>query len=335
MVAELKYCLSTGSLRAIERSIFDEQFRFPKAVEGQQRKKRRIYPCSISKLNRGVLPKAIRFQRMVAICPTLTTINALPLWEVINGDGLYDPEEFAARLSPEVKDLFFERSGGKRREVRNFDFDSDEYNELAIKPLERIGTLDAFTILAGITRMQAKYWGNFGLYSFFSAKAVLMRLVAFSPIYEMREQFVNYFRTFFVVPDSLPFDDPKVTFDLDEFEKAASELRRLLEAMGRLGLVGPKFADQLRLAFWFREDSHNIETIRAIEDIVRTVNCSHEHVLVHSPHPLYRLLKRIRHRSTLSGRPIELPRARQPPGPFRIANALEETSCTGRRFIAV
>jgi len=325
MVAEMMYQFSTKSLRAIERIIFGNQFKYLKNEAGEHKKKRLIYPCAVSKLNRGVLPKERRFQKMVACCPTLATLRGLPLWKVLEGYGSYLPDELARKMSREVHNIFFDPENEKPKEVNQFCFADDRFYELAIVPLERIGNIEAFTILAAIASCESVFYADFGEGSTFSfAKKVLLRLIAFPPIFEIRQPLCRYLHKFFAGPVKNPIYIPDVPLTLSEFEEAASELRRFLEAMGRLGLVKSTFSDQLELAYWFREDSYNMDTIREIEDVYETAYRFREPVLVDPPHPLYRLLRRIRHRSVRSGLPIKFPIARYPSVPFRIANALEE-----------
>ena len=341
LIAELQYHLGIESLRALERKIDGDKFRLPppqnawtKSDQSANIRRRTTYPCLLSKYKRGKsLPSAERIERMIQLCPELARVAQLPLWPILDSPRAGNLVFFViyhamARLPKEI--WSFATPG---QLVPN-GFPTRALEEMTLKPLEKIRSVDAFSALLGLFKKMSVSYSDkkkIGISYRFrddenllrvadAAMSIFRHLVAFPPFYPVRNQLQTY-----LVQDFFPSDEAidGTMMAIADLDKVTTETRKLIELVGALGLIGSSFADQITLAYWFHKDGHGEDTIRAIDSLYRESRWTRG-TIVTQTHPLYSLLRRIRHWEVRRNRPIVIPKKRRRGNLYRgLANAID------------
>lgn len=257
-------------------------------------------------------------------CAVADRVKKLALWSVLSPLGIISHDEEASVLNtvnPEVRRLVL--GGTNSVGVNDFVFLRER---TTVIPLVRLCHVDALTVLlmfieqaGGPRRHFFKYTGRLIPY----AVELLIRLYAFPPFSDELVQKRLFQR---IVRDFLTFQERGEMIIAPPQEKhiqqEAKELIIFLRRMGNAGLIKPTLRDQIRFVNWYRERVIPQPNVRAQ---LRAYSDTDAPITIKPTDETYQLLRVIKYAGTRAGKPIHLPRNREPFKNFTICNSLGES----------
>ncbi len=270
------------------------------------------------KYHRGVvLPSDPRIVRWQALCHDADRVPKLALWWVLKHEPVPDGSTLDQLLSVLPDNI--------RRAIffpGMVDL-SDRRFHSVLDSLDRISSIDAITALVIFTRsceeqLVAEEAETATWWIAVSIREMFYRLATFPPFFTARRRLYDHLGA--CVYTRLA-EEHRLPVDHDQVSKATHENRRLLTLLGRLGLIGPTFREQVKWLYAYELNTGPGGALAEIEEA-----CDALKPIAPSPaNPLWDTLKWLRHPGTRSNRPIEMPYKGRFRSDFRIANALGET----------
>lgn len=278
------------------------------------------------KYSRGeVLPSDQRIETWKAICCQADRVPRLSLWYALDSEADLTLDEYQSlfnHLAPAVGKLVWKRAP----QAAEFPWSADTVlpRHTLLRPLVRTCNVDALTVLLqwmndGLRYVRGGYVPEAAICSVaHHAQDAFARLSVFPPFNSIQVRLFNYLVQNFL---TIEVGSRQVFAPMPEEQMLdlTNDAVQSLTLMGRVGLVGPELAEQIKAVNWYFEKASPVSKAQLRE---RCLAATSAPVVIDPQNPVWRALKKLRHPGTRANQPIYLPWKGRLVDGFRIANAL-------------